>query len=135
MGLIEWKDDYSVGVKLLDDQHKGLVQQLNSLHTAMELGKAKASLHEILDTLVQYAFIHFKTEEELFEKYDYVNVTSHVSEHEYFAKEVLSFKDHHDTGRFLVSFEVLAFLKNWILEHILICDMKYKDFLLSKGEK
>ena len=44
MALMDWKDSYSVGVEHLDEQHMGLVNQINILHDAMKVGKAKATL-------------------------------------------------------------------------------------------
>ena len=133
MALIEWKDSYSVGIEHLDNQHKGLVQQINTLHDAMKIGKAKTTLDEILRGLIQYTSSHFKSEEILFAQYDYPDSKTHTAEHEDFVKEVLSFKEDYDKGRVMVTFEVMDFLKNWLIKHILGSDMNYKSFLLEKG--
>jgi hemerythrin len=38
-----------------------------------------------------------------------------------------------DTGDFMIGVEVLAFLKDWLTNHIMKSDMAYSDFLVSKG--
>ncbi len=133
MALIEWKDSYSVGIEHIDNQHKVLVQQINSLHEAMKLGQAKDTLDEILKKLIKYTSTHFKSEEVLFARYNYPDSEQHISEHKKFVEEVLSFKEDYDKGRVMVSFEVMDFLKNWLITHILGSDIKYKSFLNSKG--
>ena len=48
MVLFEWDDTYSVNVGEIDEQHQKLVGMLNDLHEAMEQGKDKDALQEIL---------------------------------------------------------------------------------------
>ena len=36
MREVEWTDDLSVGIQLIDDQHKMLIERLNNLATAVE---------------------------------------------------------------------------------------------------
>ena len=40
MAFIEWSEKLSIGIKVIDDQHK-LIEQINILHSAMREGKAK----------------------------------------------------------------------------------------------
>jgi hemerythrin len=135
MALIEWKDSYSIGIEHLDNQHRELVRQINILHDAMTVGKGKEALNEILIALIDYTATHFKSEEELFDQYNFPDSEKHIAEHSNFVKEVLSFKENFDKGRLMLSIEVMTFLKNWLTNHILGSDMGYKPFLLSKGVK
>jgi len=59
MSIMKWNDAYSVGVEEIDNQHKGLVNNLNELFDAMSIGKANDVLGKILDQLIRYAQIHF----------------------------------------------------------------------------
>jgi len=45
MALMTWKADYSVNIKQIDDQHKKLIELINTLHDAMAKGHAKEALH------------------------------------------------------------------------------------------
>jgi hemerythrin len=49
--LIDWSDQYSVGVNKFDFQHKNLIKQINDLHMAMSMGNGKSSLGTILNNL------------------------------------------------------------------------------------
>jgi hemerythrin len=135
MALIEWKKNYNLGIEHLDKQHQGLVNQINILHEAMKLGKGTEALNEILIALIDYTATHFKSEEVLFHQYNFPDTEKHVAEHQKFVEEVLKFKKAFDEGRLMVSIEVMGFLSDWLITHILGSDMGYKSFLLSKGVK
>ena len=62
----EWTQDYAVGVTQFDDQHKELFRLINKLEAT--LGSGRDSLKEVLDGLIAYAAMHFKTEEDLMTK-------------------------------------------------------------------
>ena len=64
MATMVWKDEYSVGNDLLDEQHKRLIEAVNELNGGAALG-------EVLATLRQYGDEHFRTEEGMLEASDY----------------------------------------------------------------
>ena len=53
MALIEWNESFSVGVKAMDDQHKGLANALNDLHAAMKAGRAKDLIRKDIQTYLR----------------------------------------------------------------------------------
>ena len=99
MALFTWKDEYSVKVEKIDQQHKRLVELLNELHSSMLAAKATGILDKILTELVEYAAVHFKTEEDLFKIYDYVNYAAHKEAHDSFTKKVKEFYDDFKLGK------------------------------------
>ena len=52
MALFGWRDEYSVNIKEIDDQHKQLVAMINELHEAMLEKRAKEILGSLLNKLV-----------------------------------------------------------------------------------
>jgi hemerythrin len=135
MELIEWTDKYELGIEHLDNQHKQLVKQINVLYAAMKIGKGKESLDEILKVLIDYTATHFKSEETLFHQFGYPDSDKHIAEHLKFVEEATGFKKDFDNGRLMVSVQLMGFLKDWLINHILGSDMGYKSFLLAKGVK
>ena len=132
MALMEWKEDYSVGIKHIDEQHMGLINQFNKLHDAMKMGRGKSILGDILTTLIQYTQTHFESEEALFDKFGYPETNEHKKEHQKFRTEVLQFKESFEEGLLMVTIELMNFLKNWLVDHMLGTDAKYKEFLSDK---
>lgn len=133
MAIIEWSPNLSVNIKTIDDQHKRLVDMVNTLHDSMKSGKAKDVMNSLVTELAAYTDYHFKTEEEYFKKYKYPETLKHKAEHDSLRKEVLILKGKLDSGEAIITVEVLYFLKDWLSKHILGSDKKYTQHLNAAG--
>ncbi len=133
MGFITWDNSYSVGVALIDNQHKRLINIINELHDAMGAGKGKDVLGKVLHELIQYVNTHFKTEEEHMVKYHYPDYETHRYEHEKLTDEVKRFYDDFNSGKTVLNIQIMNFLRNWLMDHIVVKDKKFGKFLNEKG--
>ncbi|MDM7202652.1 MAG: bacteriohemerythrin, partial [Thermodesulfobacteriaceae bacterium] len=133
--LMEWSDKLITGVKEADEQHKKLVQLINELYDVMKQGKGKEILDKVLNELVNYAKYHFNTEETLMTKYGYPELKIHKAEHESFIKKVNEFMEKKAKGEVTLTMEVMTFLKEWLVKHIMGTDKKYGPFLTAKMGK
>jgi len=129
MELIKWTDQYSVGIKEIDNQHKGLVIIINELFSYMSEGKAKENLNEIFDHLTEYIKKHFFVEETMLVKYAYPDYDQHKVEHSKFIQKLNDLKSEFKSGKITISLEILNFLKDWLLNHIQHTDKKYSAFI------
>jgi len=100
---------------------------------AMVQKKAKSVLESTLNRLVSYTLTHFTTEENYFSKTGYPDTGAHKSEHAGFVQKVSEFKKGFDSGRLLVSIEIMNFLVNWVTAHIKNSDKKYSGHLRANG--
>ena len=135
MSLIQWDESFSVNVVEIDLQHKRLVEMLNELYEAMTVGKGKDILGEVIDGLINYAVIHFQTEEKYFAQFGYPQTESHKKEHSDFAKQVTEFKDNFAANKVNLSVDVMKFLSNWLRDHIKGSDKLYGPFFNEHGLK
>ncbi len=126
MDLIKWNESMSVGIPKIDSQHKQLIQMINDLNSAMREGKSKEILNRVITDLMNYAQIHFETEEEYFVKYEYGGREEHEQEHSKFITQVFDFKKKFDANKVGLSIEIMKFLSDWLVNHIKVTDMKYK---------
>jgi len=133
MALLAWKNEYSVKIKEIDDQHKVLIGMINDLNDAMAQGKAKDVLGAILDKLVSYAASHFALEEGLMKTHGYEGYPEHKDKHEKMTAKVIDLQRQYQSGQAAMTIEVMNFLKSWLDKHIIGTDMKYSAFLNSKG--
>ena len=131
MEIIKWTEEYSVGIKEIDNQHKGLVILINELFTLMTKGKSKDSLSEIFNYLTDYTKKHFFTEETLLYKYAYPEIDQHKLEHSKFIENLNNLKSDFKTGKITISIETLNFLKDWLLNHIKLSDKRYSVYILK----
>jgi hemerythrin len=135
MAFVAWNDSFNVNVSDIDMQHRKLIGMINDLNDAMRHGKGKDILGRIIDGLVNYAGVHFRTEEAYFDRFGYPESRSHKIEHSSFTKEVADFKSKFDAGKLALSVEVMNFLGNWLQNHIKGVDKKYGPFLNEHGLK
>ena len=133
MAIIEWSPNLSVNIKTIDDQHRKLVDMVNTLHDSMKGGKAKDVMNDLVAQLASYTDYHFKTEEEYFQKHKYPETLKHKAEHDALRKEVAALKGKLDSGEAIITVEVLYFLKDWLSKHILGSDKKYTKHLNAAG--
>jgi hemerythrin-like metal-binding protein len=125
MELVKWTDEYSVGITEIDNQHKGLVIIINELFELMSAGKARTKMNDIFDHLTDYTKKHFYTEELMLIKYAYKGLNEHKEEHKKFIEKLSGLKSELEKGDITISLKTLNFLKDWLLNHILISDKKY----------
>ena len=133
---VKWSDDYSVGIKSVDDQHKKMIGIIKTLHDAIADGKATQILDKTFAELLDYTNYHFTYEEELFKWYGYPESETHKKEHAELRKQLARLKRQMEEGdNFMGEILLLKFLQEWLLTHILGSDKKYAPFLAGKGIK
>ena len=133
MAFINWKDELSVGVKLFDNDHKELFALANRLHDNIIVGSQQNALAPILKDLVNYTIYHFGHEEGMMLQYAYPDYEIHKKEHDALIEKVQDYNDQVLSGTTSISLSLIGFLKDWLVNHILITDMKYKNFFQMKG--
>lgn len=131
--LIEWGPKYYIGLKEIDDQHKVLVEIINKLYTAFGSNKNKKEIKKNLKELIDYTVYHFGNEEEYFKKFGYKDTPRHIEQHHKFVDKVKSFANEFEKGDATVSLDIINFLKDWLINHILKIDVKYVSFLKDHG--
>ena len=129
---ITWTNEFSVGHKSLDDQHFKIVSYINELIDMPAITKQSLAL-EYITKMLLYSREHLDYEEQMLNYNYYPDASSHAVIHKFYVKKVenflkMSFVDDYDFRS-----EVLNFLKEWWVYHILEEDMKYRPFIEGKG--
>lgn len=133
MLVIEWQPDFSVQVSRFDEQHKGLINLINELHSAMKKGEGQVVLGNIFNSLARYTKNHFADEERMMEANGYHDISKHKSAHEYLLKRVTELQNEFVAGNSIMSIKVLNFLREWLITHIQGEDKMYGRFFNGKG--
>ena len=134
MPLMTWTEEMSVKVKVLDDDHKTLIDMLNELNDGIEASRARAALESVIEKLSNYTRIHFAREERMFAQTDYAEGAAHKAEHALLARRVMNLQARFESGQSKeLGLETMAFLKSWLTDHIMGSDQKYGPHLNAKG--
>jgi len=137
MNQIKWSDGLSVGVKAIDDDHKHLISIINRLFVALDTNASKNMLASVFDELEKYTVYHFDHEEQLmyaqcssFEDEAYID--AHVKQHKGFFNSIPELKKKLlNASSKELSLEVVEFLANWLLEHIVKEDLSFTEYLMK----
>jgi hemerythrin-like metal-binding protein len=133
MEIINWKNEFSVGVQEMDEQHKILLGMINRLIEEQHTLTDPKTIADLLTEMTDYAQAHFRAEEYLMAEYDYDQKSRQEQQHQAFIEKTISFYSATDLGPNILSVALLDFLGSWLIGHILKEDMKYKEFFRSKG--
>jgi hemerythrin-like metal-binding protein len=126
---MEWKEEYSVGIKEIDTQHKELISLFSRITDSVEQELQWSEVHYRIVELRNFASFHFDFEEALLRLYGCPEADGHVEFHkQFFAKlndiEKRSLLDE-------VKQEMFKFLFDWLFGHILTTDKAYAKYILS----
>jgi hemerythrin len=126
----EWKQEYSVGHPILDEQHRGffaLCEEADECRKDRTL-EGRQHFHSLLNELVLYAKRHFAAEERMLALCDYPLLEQHQGEHEAFNDKLTDFAFQATFGE-LDRDGLFDYVTEWWTRHILDHDMKYRDHL------
>jgi hemerythrin-like metal-binding protein len=136
MDPIVWKEEYNIGIPQIDKQHRKLVSLINHMSQA-EMNGGMVSY--VFDDLDLYVKEHFRAEEELLRAFEYPDFEAHKQEHRTFEGWLSAVRQSFNLGgssAHLIAQSMNAYLRNWLINHILESDMAYRDTLtVSKNKK
>ena len=88
-------NNYETGIESIDNHHDELFQLTTWLDTAIQTNQ-ETELNKIISFLEHYVVDHFKEEEEIMQKADYLGYSYHKSEHESFKILVHNLRDNYN---------------------------------------
>jgi hemerythrin len=133
---IAWTEDMSVGMPMLDADHRVLIDLINRLDSvAADPAAREDVVRRVIDALVLYASFHFEREEKVMQACGFPGMDPHMEEHAAFFRHVNGLRG--QIGKSALAAlrdELLGYLRNWLRHHILIQDMAYKPYVEAKPE-
>src|SRR5512140_2914297 len=132
MTLLSWREDYEVGVPLIDREHRYLFELINEFHDKHASGNTRHEILRVLNRLVAYAEEHFQHEEALMEKIGYPRFAHQHGLHIDLFSSIFALNEKLTAHSARVDAKTMHFLKTWLLGHILKEDMDIGDFMRRK---
>ena len=135
MSKMIWDESLSVGVELIDEQHRKWIEHLGNVQVAIEDHRGMPHVANTLDFLVDYTRFHFSTEEKYMSETAYSGLETHKAKHDELKDTlddlIVDFRDYGVTEK--LSRAIGTFLNNWLRDHIRDVDQAFAAFLKEKN--
>lgn len=117
MNLIEWKDEYSVGVPAIDQEHRELIGLINELYTCVSATGTDITVLDFLGELYARIAAHFALEEKIMREADYDEYRDHKGDHERLLDDIRDLMDDYEDGDYVDVERFGKRLDDWFSEH------------------
>ncbi len=128
-----WTSNLSVGVSMIDDQHKTWFEKADKLFEAGKNNQAKEYVGELLNFLEDYTKKHFADEEKYMLSIKYPAYNEQKAAHTEFIRQLAKLRTDYAAsgGNLLVILNANQLVLQWLTQHISNMDKKIGQF--TKG--
>jgi len=117
MALIEWKDEFSVGVPDVDHEHQKLIGLINDLHDAMSSGSGDVTVMDFLGEIYAHVSAHFALEEKIMRDRKYDEYAEHKAEHEALLDKLRDIMDDYEENAYFSDQAFASAVEKWFTDH------------------
>lgn len=130
MSLIEWRDEFRVGVPSVDHEHKELIDLINELHAKASEPDSTVDVGEFLGEIHHKISAHFALEEKFMREQKYFEYKDHKADHERLLDDIRDIMDGYEFGLYADYRDALAEeLNAWFSNHFKTFDARLHKFL------
>ena len=126
---IAWSQSLLVGYEPIDREHEELVSLINQFHDAVQQGRPRDEIDELLFTLADHVAGHFVHENQLMAASGYPDRGSHLQEHRQLIDRLDAVLDHFDLMPDAAFLEAIGFVDRWFTDHVVGADAKLGHYL------
>lgn len=124
--MYQFKEEFRTGIEVIDEQHAKLFEIADKIYETLMndfIPDKFDYIVEIINELKDYTAYHFQTEEEYMISINYKRLFSQKVSHQDFIEKINSYElDAIDENQKGVILELLDFLNDWLISHILKSD-------------
>lgn len=124
MAKFVWTDQLNIGIDVIDQQHRRIVEYINQLDDARSNGYSREEIGNLINELVDYTISHFGFEESLQEEANYPFIKAHKKVHDLFAERVSDYQIKFNRGEDVTK-ALNSLLVTWLFNHIKRDDADY----------
>ena len=125
-----WTANLSVGISMIDDQHKMWFEKAEALFEAGKNNRAKEYVGELLAFLDDYTKKHFADEEKFMLSIHYPGYEEQKKAHTAFISQLTKLKSDYNAsgGNLLVILNANQMILDWLTKHISNMDKKIGEY-------
>ena len=134
MALMQWNDDWGLGIAELDAERRELVGLYNEIYLSLRRGDSRRTLLGGLTRLLDRAETLYAAEERAMETAGYPLWQDHRNEHRDYLQRMRRFEGALAEGRLEIDLPVLQFTRHWLNGHLEDADGNFGNFLARNPE-
>ncbi len=128
-GWVKWNDSLSVGIDVIDEHHRYLFDLVNDLHDVVLHKRGARNVARLIKALDAYAKVHFRAEETMMGHYRYAGIDRQAQQHHAFEGKVQEFYQELHSNPLVAQFDILLYLRAWLVNHIQVEDNKLRSLV------
>ncbi len=133
---VRWKEEFKIGVSIIDNQHKQLFNIYAELNDSLQGGLRPEVVRKVLERLQQYVARHFAMEEKYMEESGYHGLEGQRVAHHYFSHQFVSLSE--EFNRTGLTPQIVKTIKKelstWLEQHIVVQDRKFGEYYNSRKD-
>ena len=131
--FFSWSPSYTIGNDQIDKQHQQLFELLSNVQKSLYKNDDRVDvISKTLESLMSYTQFHFTDEEQLMQEIKYTHLEGHRKLHDELINEIENLLDEVQDGEIVLVEELIVFLKNWLIKHIVEHDVKIAEFIATE---
>lgn len=124
---VAWDESLSVGIDTIDEHHRYLFDLINDLYEVVSHKGGAREVARLVKSTDIYAKVHFRTEEKMMQHYGYAGINLQEQQHHEFEAKIREFYEELHLNPLVAQFDVLSYLRDWLIQHIRIEDAKLRS--------
>jgi len=126
--MIIWNSSLETGNPVVDNDHKALIAQINSLEEALKLGTAKEQLAQMIGFLNKYVRAHFAREEAIMQTVKCPSSGQNCTAHRALISKLDGWVDRLNTAGATTSLVLEIYRESaaWLRQHIVSVDCQLR---------
>lgn len=134
MPLIEWQDEFRIGIPSIDHEHQELIALINGLHESLSSDATADEILGFLGEVDAQISAHFALEEWTMRELRYDQYEDHKADHDRLLEQIREIADAFETGAYMDYGHRLGYhLKHWFSEHFQTKDARLHRFTAGRG--
>ena len=117
MSLIEWKNEFNLGIEEVDTDHRALIELINAMHESVSAGAARADVVAGVTRIYELVAVHFADEEAFMRETRYMAYAEHKEDHEILLDDLRDIIDQARSDSRYVEARLSSDLQYWFAAH------------------
>ena len=135
LAFIEWSDDLAIGVEVVDNEHRELINAINDLEADVVDGQDRRHTIQLVARVARESRSHFASEETVMVSARYPGAALHAMKHQHMADQIDAFLGRYSRDTSSLNSHVLGFLRDSLALHIKSEDAIFGRWIREHGEQ